>query len=129
MEPTSQNNGINAIKDAKKLLNECRSNLSHKEIKEIREKLNKKEVVYNFLKEKEQKGSLRNREQIFWKDLGNLQKYQYNITCGVDYLLNKLDEGNYYEPKEVKSVFECSYVLYKSRGDKDNKLTIYEYFE
>ena len=65
MEPTSQNNGINAIKDAKKLLNECRSNLSHKEIKEIRGKLNKKEVVYNFLKEKEQKGSLRNREQIF----------------------------------------------------------------
>ena len=129
MEPTSQNNGINAIKDAKKLLNECRSNLSHKEIKEIRGKLNKKEVVYNFLKEKEQKGSLRNREQIFWKDLGNLQKYQYNITCGVDYLLNKLDEGNYYEPKEVKSVFECSYVLYESRGDKDNKLTIYEYFE
>ena len=129
MEPTSQNNGINAIKDAKKLLNECRSNLSHKEIKEIRRKLNKKEVVYNFLKEKEQKGSLRNREQIFWKDLGNLQKYQYNITCGVDYLVNKLDEGNYYEPKEVKSVFECSYVLYESRGDKDNKLTIYEYFE
>ena len=129
MEPTSQNNGINAIKDAKKLLNECRSNLSHKEIKEIRGKLNKKEVVYNFLKEKEQKGSLRNREQIFWKDLGNLQKYQYNITCGVDYLLNKLDEGNYYEPKEVKSVFECSYVLYEIRGDKDNKLTIYEYFE
>ena len=129
MEPTSQNNGINAIKDAKKLLNECRSNLSHKEIKEIRGKLNKKEVVYNFLKEKEQKGSLRNREQIFWKDLGNLQKYQYNITCGVDYLVNKLDEGNYYEPKEVKSVFECSYVLYESRGDKDNKLMIYEYFE
>ena len=129
MEPTSQNNGINAIKDAKKLLNECRSNLSHKEIKEIRGKLNKKEVVYNFLKEKEQKGSLRNREQIFWKDLGNLQKYQYNITCGVDYLVNKLDEGNYYEPKEVKSVFECSYVLYEIRGDKDNKLTIYEYFE
>ena len=41
MEPTSQNNGINAIKDAKKLLNECRSNLSHKETKEIRGKLNK----------------------------------------------------------------------------------------
>ena len=65
MEPTSQNNGINAIKDAKKLLNECRSNLSHKEIKEIRRKLNKKEVVYNFLKEKEEKGRLTNREKDF----------------------------------------------------------------
>ena len=55
MEPTSQNNGINAIKDAKKLLNERRSNLSHKEINEIRRKLNKKKVVYNFLKEKSKK--------------------------------------------------------------------------
>ena len=65
MEPTSQNNGINAIKDAKKLLNERRSNLSRKEINEIRRKLNKKKVVYNFLKEKEQKGSLTNREKNF----------------------------------------------------------------
>ena len=65
MEPTSQNNGINAIKDAKKLLNERRSNLSRKEINEIRRKLNKKEVVYNFLKEKEEKGRLTNREKDF----------------------------------------------------------------
>ena len=65
MEPTSQNNGINAIKDAKKLLNERRSNLSRKEINEIRRKLNKKEVVYNFLKEKEGKGRLTNREKDF----------------------------------------------------------------
>ena len=65
MEPTSQNNGINAIKDAKKLLNERRSNLSRKEINEIRRKLNKKEVVYNVLKEKEEKGRLTNREKDF----------------------------------------------------------------
>ena len=55
MEPTSQNNGINVIKDAKKLLTERRSNLSRKEINEIRGKLNKKKVVYNFLKEKSKK--------------------------------------------------------------------------
>ena len=52
MEPTSQNNGINAIKEARKLFNELRSNLSREETKAIKEKLHKKETVYNFLKEK-----------------------------------------------------------------------------
>ena len=53
MEPSTPNNGINAIKESRKLFNERTSNLSHKEINEIREKLNKKKIVYNFLKEKE----------------------------------------------------------------------------
>ena len=39
MEPTSQNNGINAIKEARKLFNEVRSNLLLKETKRIRKKL------------------------------------------------------------------------------------------
>ena len=33
IEPTTQNNGINAIKEVRKLFNERRSNLSRKEIK------------------------------------------------------------------------------------------------
>ena len=33
MEPTTQNNGINAIKEVRKLFKERRSNLSRKEIK------------------------------------------------------------------------------------------------
>ena len=47
MEPTSQNNSINAIKEARKLFNERRSNLSRKETNEIRKKLRRKEAVYN----------------------------------------------------------------------------------
>ena len=54
MEPTTINNSINAFKEATKLLNESRSTLLCKETNEIRKKLYKKEVVYNFLKEKEQ---------------------------------------------------------------------------
>ena len=61
MEPTRQNNNINAINNARTLLNGLRSNLSREETKRIREKLYKKEAVYNFLKEKEQNGSLTNR--------------------------------------------------------------------
>ena len=51
---------INAFTDARDLLNEHRSNLLLKETNEIRKKLYKKESVYNFLKEKEQNGSLTN---------------------------------------------------------------------
>ena len=50
MEPTSQNNDINAIQETRQLLNELRSNLSREEMNRIREKLYKKETVYSFLK-------------------------------------------------------------------------------
>ena len=140
MEPTSQNNGINAIKEARKLFNERRSNLSRKETNQIREKLYKKEVVYNFLKEKEQEGSLTNKRKKVLKNIGRylknfkkylekLKKFQYYITYGLDYLFNEHDERDYYEPREVKSAFDGSYMLYESRGDKDSKLAIYEYFD
>ena len=52
------NNNINAFKEARELLNERRSNLLHKETNEIRKKLYKEEVIYNFLKDKKQNGSL-----------------------------------------------------------------------
>ena len=48
MEPASQDNSINAFKEARKLLNERRSNLLRQETNEIRKKLHKKEAVYNF---------------------------------------------------------------------------------
>ena len=63
----------------------------------------------------------------FKKDLEKLQKY--SITDGLDYLFNELNEVEYYEPKKVKSAFDGSYVLYESKGDKDNILVLYEYFD
>ena len=100
MEPTSQNNNINAI-EVKGLFNEIRSNLSHEETKRIRKELYKKEAVYNFLNEKEQKGSLINKQKNVLKninrylkklnsDLRKLQKYQDNTTYGLDYLFNEV---------------------------------------
>ena len=128
-EGYATNNDINAFQEARKLLNDRRSNLLLKETNEIRKKLHKKEAVYNFLKEKEQNGSLTNEEKKvlkkidrylknFKEDLEKLQKYQYNITYGLDYLFNELDEVDYYEPKEVKNAFDASYVLYESNGDR-----------
>ena len=62
----------------------------------------------------------------FKNDLDKLQKYQYNITHGIDYLFN--EEDDYYKPKEVKRAFDGSYILYGSRGDSDGRLSIDEYF-
>ena len=109
MEHTRENNVINDIKEARKLFNEVRSNLSRKETKRIRYKLCRKETVYNLLKEKEQKGSLTRIEKRVLKNIGRypknivkhlknfrkhlkkLQKYQY----GLDYLFNERNEEGY----------------------------------
>ena len=60
--------------------------------------------------------------------MNKLQKYQYNNTHDLDYLLNELNEEDYYKPTEVKSTFDGSYMLYESEGDKDARLSIDEYF-
>ena len=62
-------------------------------------------------------------------DFKKLQKYQDNITYGLDYLFNEVNEEDYYELIEIKSAFDGTYVLYESRGDKDANLARYEYFE
>ena len=61
------------------------------------------------------------------KYLKNFKKdlEKYNITYDLDCLFN----DDYYEPTEIKSAFDGSYMLYESRGDKDSKLTINEYFD
>ena len=109
MESPTSNNSINAIKDVKKLFSELRSNLSGEETNRIREKLYKKEAVYNFLKEKEQEGSLTNKKKTVLKNverylknigthlknfqeyLKKLEKYQY----GLNYLFNEHNEEDY----------------------------------
>ena len=77
MEPSKQNNVINDIQKTRELFNRIRSNLSRNEINRIREKLYKKEAIYNFLKEKEQEGSLTNNEK---KALMNMGRHPKNIT-------------------------------------------------
>ena len=109
MESTTINNSINAIKEVRTLFNDVRNNLSHEETKRIRKELYKKEAVYNFLKEKEQEGSLTNQQKNvlknidrylknFKKDFKKLRKYQY-IIYGLDCLFNEVNE-DYYELKE-----------------------------
>ena len=76
-----------AIKEVRELFNGLRSNLSRKETKNIRNKLYKKEAIYNFSKEKD---GLTDKEKIVLKniakylkklnnDLKKLHKYQDNV--------------------------------------------------
>ena len=134
MESTTINN---AIKEVTELFNKIKGSLSRDETKRIRKELYKKEVLYNFLKKKEQEGSLTNKQKNVLKIIGRylknfkkylekLQKYQDNITYGLDYLFN---EEDYCKPTEVKSDFDGNYVLYESRGDEDANLALYEYFD
>ena len=126
-----------AIKEVRELFNGLRSNLSSKETKRIRSKLYKKEAIYSFLKEKD---GLTDKEKIvliniakylkkFNNDFKKLHRYQDNVMYGLDYLFNEVNEKDYYEPKEIKSAFDGSYILYESRGDKDNELVLCEYFD
>ena len=73
-EDSILNNDIKAINDVRTLLNELRDNLSYEETKRIREKLYKKEAVYNFLMKKD---SLTNKEK---KVLMNIDRYLKNIS-------------------------------------------------
>ena len=140
MEFTSQNNNIKAIKEVRKLFNDVRSNLFNEETKRIRKELYKKEAVYILLKGKEQEGTITNKQKKVLiyinrylkklnSDLRKLLKYQDNTTYGLDYLFNGINKEDYYETKEIRSAFDGSYTLYESRGDKDNMLAIYEYFD
>ena len=75
MKPTTVNN---AIKEVRELFNEVRSNLSREETKRIREKLYKKEAVYDFLKEKD---GLTDKEKIVLKNIGKyLKKLNNDLT-------------------------------------------------
>ena len=72
MVELTENKVIKEIKETKKILKELRNNFSREEIKNIREKFHKKESVYKYLKEIEQKNSLTKKEK---KVLESIEEY------------------------------------------------------
>ena len=136
MESTRQNDDISAIKDVRKLFSEVRSNLSREETKRIRKKLYKK-AVYNFLKEKEQEGSLTNKEKEVLKNIGRypkniakhlknlksffwkLQKYQY----GLDYSFNEHNEEDYTSNNDINAINDVRTLLNELRSNLSHEET------
>ena len=134
MESTRQNNSVNAINNARMLLNELRSNLSREETKRIIDKLYEKEAIYNFLKEKD---NLTNKEKKVLKNIDRylrnismhlknlkkhfkkLQKYQY----GIDYLLNEHNEEDYASNNDTSPIQEIRKLLNERRSDLSREET------
>ena len=134
MEPTTSNSNIKAINDVRTLFNELRSNLSREETKRIRKKLYKEEAASYFFKEKEQEGSLRNRQKNVLKNidryfkniskhLKNLKKhfkkskkYQYD----TDYLFN---EEDYTTINDINAFQEARMLLNERRSNLFHKGT------
>ena len=120
------------IKAIKKLFKNKRDSLSRREINEIRINLYKKQLIYDFLKTKPDLND--DQQRVFKRiprylkklhtDLSKRDKYQENYLYGIDRLFN---EDAYYEPVEVKSVFNGNYVLYESNADKIRSLSVLKY--
>ena len=71
MESTTINN---PIKEVREFFKEIRGSLSREKINRIRKELYKKEAVYNFIKKKDQEGSLTNKQKNALKNIGRYLK-------------------------------------------------------
>ena len=134
MESTRQNNIINAINNARMLLNELRSNLSREVTKRIRDKLYKKETINNFLKKED---SLTNKEN---KVLKNIDGYPKNISMhlkklkkhlkklqkyqnGIDYLFNEHNEEDYTSSNNINATKDARELLNERRSNLSHEET------
>ena len=131
-------NSNTEIRETKKNFNNLRDNFSREEIKKSWEKFHKKELVYNHLKEIEQKEgltmnkkrALKNIEKYFIKlkeVLNEIRIYQNNITRDIGHLFNEITKENYYGPIEIKSAFDDNYIEYEIRRDNDGNLSLEEF--
>ena len=134
MESPTSNSNINAVKETRKLFNELRSNLSREETKRIRKKLYKKEVSSYFFKEKEQEGSLTNRQKNVLKNidrcLKNINKHLKNLKkhfkkskkyqYDTDYLFN---EEDYTTNNDINAFQEARMLLNGRRSNFFRKET------
>ena len=89
-----------------------------KKQRELEKNFKKKKLYIIFFLKKDgltdkQKKVLKNIGRYLKKsnnDLKKLNKYD-NVMYGLDYLVNEVSEEDYYEPKEIKSAFDGSYVI------------------
>ena len=85
----------------------------------------------------EEKGKIYDNLVELVNKLNKKEKYRYHDRDDLDYhgirdIENLFDADNnedYYKPILVKSSFNESYKYYKSRGDKDKKLSIEQYLD
>ena len=120
----------NKISHIRRILNRLRDILPRKFKKEIKEKLYEIEHNENLSEENEE--YLRKLVRI----LNDKEKYSLYDHDDLDYygirdienLFDEASEEDYYKPILVKSSFNGNYKYYESRGDKEKRLSITQYF-
>ena len=113
VNPTATEN-ITAIKEARKLFDDVRSNLSNNEKKTIRKKLYKKKAASHFFKKRENDGTVTDRQRYVLKNIAryskNLSKQKNSEKYGhdIEHLFSKKDNNNLNAFQEARTLFkEC----------------------
>ena len=130
--PTSNKN-IDAIKEVRRIFNELRNNFSSNETKRIRRKLHKKEAATMFFKDKEQDGTLTNRQKNIIKNIAryikniimNLKNYRKHLSkkqkdqYGLDNLFNEENKNHINAFKDARDLLNerRSNLLLKERNE------------
>ena len=123
----------NKISDIRTILSRLGNIVTKNDRKKIKKELYEIEKKEN-LSDKEKEKIYDNLVELVNK-LNKKEKYRYHDRDDLDYhgirdIENLFDADNnedYYKPILVKSSFNESYKYYKSRGDKDKKLSIEQY--
>ena len=53
----------------------------------------------------------------------------YHEIRDIENLFDNVDDNDYYKPILLKSSFKENYKYYQSRGDKDKKISVRQYFD
>ena len=121
------------VRDIKRILNRLRAILPKKYRKEIKKKLFEIENKKNLSGAEKEENDEYLRKLV--RVLNNKEKYctydcddfDYYGIRDIDGLFDKVSEEDYYQPLLVKSSFKGNYKQYKSRDDKEKKLSVRQY--
>ena len=121
------------INDIRMILNRSGNMLTSNDRKKIKKELYEIEHKEN-LSEAEKEENYEYLRKLV-RILNNKEKYKYCNHNDLDYhgirdiesLVDDVNNNDYYKPTLVKSSFNENYKYYKSRGDKDKKLSVMQY--
>ena len=129
----NDNHNDNEINDIRRILNRLRDMLPKKDRKEIKDKLYGIEHQINISEEEQERNAeyLRKLVIIFnYNDKNgpdNSDDFHYDGITDIPILFGQNSEEDYYKPIFVKSSHEGNYKHYESNGDKEKRLSVYQY--
>ena len=124
----------NKICDIRRILSRLRDILPEKDRKEIKDKLYELERQMNLSEaEKEEIDDyLRKLVRILNDNEKHrpydLHDFDYYGIRDIENLFNGISEENNYKPILVKTPFNSNYKYYESRGDKERRLSVKQYY-